>query len=114
MFGFCACTNIKQVPGYKETDPDVQFVDNYPDNLVSVPAIIRMQLVVTCTAVIDCQFIRLKHPVAMVFSCYGINIYCSSLQQKGEVILYILLQTSHEFFKAIIRVPNRYCEQISG
>ena len=34
VFGFCACTNIKRVPGYKETDPDIQFVDNYPDNRV--------------------------------------------------------------------------------
>ena len=40
MFGFCACTNIKQVPRYKETDPDVQFADNYLDNWVLVPALI--------------------------------------------------------------------------
>ena len=43
MFGFCACTNIKRVPGYKETDPDVQFADSYPDNQVSVPAILDMK-----------------------------------------------------------------------
>ena len=37
MFDFCACANIKRVPGYKETDPDVQFVDNYLYNRASVP-----------------------------------------------------------------------------
>ena len=31
--------NIKRVLGYKETDPD-QFMDNYPDNRVSVPSLI--------------------------------------------------------------------------
>ena len=40
VFGFCACTNIKRVPGYKATDPDVQFMNNYPDNRVSVPALL--------------------------------------------------------------------------
>ena len=40
MFGFCTCANIKRAPGYKETDPDVQFTDNYLDNWVSVPAIL--------------------------------------------------------------------------
>ena len=39
VFGFCTCANIKQVPGYKETDPDVQFTCNYPDNWVSIPAL---------------------------------------------------------------------------
>ena len=34
--------NIKRVPGYKETDLDVQFVDNYQDNRVSVPALITI------------------------------------------------------------------------
>ena len=42
VFGFCACSNIKQVPGYNETDPDVQFTDNYRDNRVSVPALISI------------------------------------------------------------------------
>ena len=32
MFGFCASPNINRVPGYKETDPDVQFADNYLGN----------------------------------------------------------------------------------
>ena len=44
MFGFCTCANIKRVPGYKETDPDVQFTDNYPDNPVFVPALIRISI----------------------------------------------------------------------
>ena len=38
-----------------------------------------------------------------------INIHCSSLQQKGEVILYILVLLSHEYFCAIIWVPNGCC-----
>ena len=29
-----------------------------------------------------------------------INIYCNSLHQKGDVILFILVQTRHEFFKS--------------
>ena len=41
MCGFCMCSNIKRVPGYKETEPDVQFMDNYPDNRISLPALIR-------------------------------------------------------------------------
>ena len=41
MFDFCTCTNIKQIPGHKETDHDVQFTDNYLDNQVSVPALIQ-------------------------------------------------------------------------
>ena len=45
--------------------------------------------------------------------CTCINIYCSWLQQKGEVIQYILVQTSHTFFRAIIRVSDSYCELIS-
>ena len=40
MFGFCTCANIKnKYLGYKETDPDIQFTDNYPDNWVSVSAV---------------------------------------------------------------------------
>ena len=29
----------RRVPGYKETDPDVHFADNYSDNWVSIPAL---------------------------------------------------------------------------
>ena len=42
MFGFCTCANIKRVPGYKETDLDVQFTDNYLDNWVSISALISI------------------------------------------------------------------------
>ena len=48
MFGFCSCTNIKRVPGYKETDADVQFVDNYQDNRVSIPALIVTVYINSC------------------------------------------------------------------
>ena len=40
MLGFCTCTNIIQVPGYNETNSDVQFTDNYSDNRVSIPALV--------------------------------------------------------------------------
>ena len=40
MLGFCTCTNVKQVPGYSETNSDVQFTDNYSDNRVSIPALV--------------------------------------------------------------------------
>ena len=43
MFNFCTCANIKQVPGYKETDPDVQFTDNR----VSVPALYNVCMLCT-------------------------------------------------------------------
>ena len=36
---FCACANIKQVPGYKETYLGVQLLDSYLDNWLSVPAL---------------------------------------------------------------------------
>ena len=42
VFGFYACTNIIRVPGYKGTDPDVQFAYNYPDNQISVPALVHV------------------------------------------------------------------------
>ena len=45
VFGFCACANIKRVPGYKETDPDVQFADTYPDNWASIPALVTIHVV---------------------------------------------------------------------
>ena len=35
-----SCTNIKRIPGHKETDPDVQFTNNYPDNWAFVAALI--------------------------------------------------------------------------
>ena len=38
VFDFCTCANIKRVPEYKETDPEVQFTNNR----VSVPALINM------------------------------------------------------------------------
>ena len=34
---------LKRVPGYKETDPNTQFADNYPDNQVSFPALLDMK-----------------------------------------------------------------------
>ena len=37
---------IKRVPGYKETDPDVQFTDNYPDNRVSVPVLLYICIII--------------------------------------------------------------------
>ena len=40
MLGFCTCTNVKQVPGYSETNSDVQFTDNYSDNRVSIPDLV--------------------------------------------------------------------------
>ena len=42
VFGFCTCENNKQVPGYKETEPDVQFSNNYPDNWASIPALVTI------------------------------------------------------------------------
>ena len=46
-FGFCTCANIKRVPGYTETDPDVQITDNYLDNWVSVSDLIIITLTAT-------------------------------------------------------------------
>ena len=40
-----------------------------------------------------------------------INIHCSSSHQKGDVILYILVQTS-PCFTSIFQIPNRYWIQI--
>ena len=44
VFGFCACANIKRVPGYKGTDPDVQFAGNYLDNWESIPALVHIHV----------------------------------------------------------------------
>ena len=49
VFGFCACANIKQVPRYKETDPEVQFADNYSNNEVSAPALTISTFVIEYT-----------------------------------------------------------------
>ena len=47
----------------------------------------------------------------------GVNIYCSWLQQIGEVRLYILLQTHHKFLEQSSRYPNvivnRYPDSIT-
>ena len=51
MFGFCACINIKQVSGYKETDLVVQVTDNYLD-IPSIPSIylsIYVKSICLCT-----------------------------------------------------------------
>ena len=61
-----------------------------------------------CYQLVECRMICKNTKAACI------KIYCSSLQQKSEVILYNLLQTSHEVFKAIILVSDYYCEWISG
>ena len=38
------CANIKRVSGYNKADPNIHFVDNSPDNQVSVPALIKIEM----------------------------------------------------------------------
>ena len=64
---------------------------------------IKWRLIYKCLA--PCYQLFWLVECRTICSAACINIYCSSLKLKGEVIHYILVQTSHELFRAIIRVP---------
>ena len=77
LFGFCTCANIKRVPGYKETDPNVQFMDNYPDNRVSVPSLVFKGCHWSISPLSYVHFVRsLVHYLMSTFLFIGPLVHC--------------------------------------